>query len=290
MKLSVALQLGRVSNLPTVWSNTLAGVVLSGASAQWGTLAALVVVFSAFYVGGMFLNDAFDAEVDARERPERPIPSGRVSRVEVAGWGYGLLATGIVGLAVVGQTLTGRGFAWPAAAGAALAAAIVAYDAFHKNNPLSPFVMGLCRVLVYVGAAVTVGAVLPAALWIGIGLLLCHLIGLTYIAKQENLERVSNLWPLLFLGAPIVVGATYAGDDALVWLLWAALLAWIAWSLHYLRRRRPGDIGRAVVGLIAGISLLDALLIAMAGAHGLALLAVVAFGCTLLLQRWVAGT
>ena len=41
----------------------------------------------------------------------------------------------------------------PVVAGVALAAAIVFYNWHHKNNPLSPFVMGLCRMLVYVTAA-----------------------------------------------------------------------------------------------------------------------------------------
>ena len=57
-----------------------------------------------------------------------------------------------------------------------------------------------------------------------------------------------------------------------------------------LRRRAPGDIPRAVVSLIAGISLLDAMLISAAGAPGLAMLAVLGFGLTLLLQRFVSGT
>ena len=85
------LRLGRVSNLPTVWTNVLAGVALSGARAPAGTAVLLALALSLFYVGGMFLNDAFDREVDTRERPERPIPSGTVFVAE--GTHEGLLAT-----------------------------------------------------------------------------------------------------------------------------------------------------------------------------------------------------
>jgi 4-hydroxybenzoate polyprenyltransferase len=75
------LRLGRVSNLPTVWTNALAGAVLAaGVSfAAWPVVTAALAL-SLFYVGGMWLNDGFDAEVDARERPERPIPAGEIGR------------------------------------------------------------------------------------------------------------------------------------------------------------------------------------------------------------------
>ena len=81
-----ALLLGRVSNLPTVWANLLAGTALAGVA--FGSLGAglaliLLPAYTLFYVGGMYLNDAFDANIDAEERPERPIPSGHASSGEV---------------------------------------------------------------------------------------------------------------------------------------------------------------------------------------------------------------
>src|ERR1700733_16333044 len=73
------LTLGRVSNLPTVWTNVLAGAVLSGGDWRNWRLGLMLVAMSLFYVGGMYLNDYFDRTIDARERPERPIPSGEIS-------------------------------------------------------------------------------------------------------------------------------------------------------------------------------------------------------------------
>src|SRR6185295_15322053 len=78
------LLLARVSNLPTVWTNVLAGMVTRDAPPDWPTFAQIAVAASLFYSGGMFLNDACDAEYDARSRPERPIPSGDVTRLEVS--------------------------------------------------------------------------------------------------------------------------------------------------------------------------------------------------------------
>ena len=92
----VYLQLGRVSNLPTVWSNVLAGIVLGGAALHVGPAIGLGLAASLYYVGGMFLNDAFDHRVDARQRPERPIPAGLIGAGEVYRIGFGLLGAGLV--------------------------------------------------------------------------------------------------------------------------------------------------------------------------------------------------
>lgn len=290
MRLKMALQLGRVSNLPTVWTNTLAGALLAGAFGFGAELAVMLGAFSLFYVGGMFLNDAFDAAYDALQRPERPIPSGGVSRAEVFGYGFGLLAGGIALLLWTGFAFEPRTGIWPALGGTALAAMITFYDAYHKNNPLSPVLMGLCRVLVYVAAGLCYTVMLPADLWIGAAVMLCYLIGLTYIAKQENLGSVKNLWPLLFLAAPVAYGAWLIQTQAWVVLFWLLFSTWTLLALWFLRRRKPGDIPRSVVSLIAGISLLDAILIAGSGSTALALLALAGFGSTLLLQRYIAGT
>ena len=282
MKLRTALGLGRVSNLPTVWSNTLAGAVLAGAERFGPEFAVLLVAFSLFYTGGMFLNDAFDAVFDAAQRPERPIPAGEVSGREVFGYGYAMLAGGVALLAWIGVA--------PALAGLALAAAITYYDWHHKGNLFSPVVMGICRVLVYLGAGLGYALALPAGLWIGAALMLCYLIGLTYVAKQENLGKVENLWPLVLLAAPVAYGAWLATAHVAVGIFWLLFTGWMLVALWFLRRRRKGDVPRAVVSLIAGISLLDALLIAGTGSVALAALALAGFGVTLFFQRYISGT
>jgi 4-hydroxybenzoate polyprenyltransferase len=73
----VMLVLGRVSNLPTVWSNCLAGWVLAGGGIQ-NELLVFCAGATFLYLGGMFLNDAFDTDFDRRHRPERPIVSGQI--------------------------------------------------------------------------------------------------------------------------------------------------------------------------------------------------------------------
>ena len=224
MSWRTALKLGRVSNLPTVWSNVVAGTALAG-GAPWRAVAVLAVAMSALYVGGMYLNDAFDRSIDAAQRPSRPIPSGEASAQTVFAIGFGLLAVGVVLLAA---------FGWQAGlAGLVLAAAIVLYDWHHKGNPLGPFIMGLCRALVYVGAAAALGAALAGPVLIGAAILLAYVAGLTLASKQGY-----------------------------------------------------GHIGL----MIAGISLLDAVMAASMGAWLAALVCCVLFGLTLLFQRSIPGT
>ncbi|HEY4951797.1 MAG TPA: UbiA family prenyltransferase, partial [Verrucomicrobiae bacterium] len=89
-QLRTLLVLGRVSNLPTVWSNCLASWWLAGGG-NLGKLPLLFLGVSALYTGGMFLNDAFDAEFDRQRRASRPIPSGAISLPAVWRWSFAWL-------------------------------------------------------------------------------------------------------------------------------------------------------------------------------------------------------
>src|SRR3712207_2074355 len=133
----VALRLGRVSNLPTVWTNAMAGIALAGVSPwHWATVPAALGL-SLAYVGGMYLNDAFDRGIDARERPSRPIPSGAAEANTVFALGFALLLGGVAMLLTAACGF-GVSSEWAVLAGLALGGAIVAYNWHHKGNPLSP--------------------------------------------------------------------------------------------------------------------------------------------------------
>lgn len=290
MRLPVALRLARISNLPTVWSNVLVGVALAGGAWNDPRVPLVLLSLSLFYAGGMLLNDAFDREFDARERPERPIPAGEASATEVFAYGSGMLGAGLA-LLLPGQ---GGGTASPwgaAGSGLALAATILLYNVHHKANPLSPLLMGICRMLVYLTAALAVASsALPATLYISALVLLCYLVGLTYAAKQEHLDRLDNAWPLLLLAVPLLYGLDLARQQPLVLLPLLALLLCSTLSVRRLRRRARGDVPAAVAALIAGISLLDAMLLAGLGQVVPMMLALGAFALTLLAQRRVSGT
>jgi hypothetical protein len=274
--LKVLLRLGRVSNLPTVWTNVLAGAVLAGA-AEPLALALLLPAASLFYVAGMFLNDAFDRAIDAAERPERPIPSGRIGARTVFAAGFAMMGVGVALVAPLGAPHM--------VAALLLCGAIVVYDFRHKHNPFSPLVMGLCRALVY-------GLVLASAPgWTGALAavsLLFYVAGLTYAAKQENMAEFRNAWPLAMLAVPVLF--LLVRTDAASGLLVLLFLGWLAHGLRLILVPSARNVRRAVGTLIAGISLFDAAVIATAGHPTLALLAVAGFGLTLVFHRKIPGT
>ena len=288
MKLGTALRLGRVSNLPTVCTNALAGMALAGGQLAGGTLALVVLAAALAYTAGMFLNDAFDADLDAQSQRFRPIPAGLVTRSAVFAWGYGMLGLSVVLLTITGLW-SGTGW-WSALVGLALAATIISYNANHKENLFGPLLMGMCRVLVYFAAALAVSTTLPTPLWIGAALLLAHVMGLTYVAKREGAGAVGQVWPFICLALPLLFGVVVSLSRPEIIAFIVILLAADAMAIRWCLRKQPGDIGRAIPMLIAAISILDAMLIANQGHIALAMLALIAFPLTLLLQRWVRGT
>jgi len=276
------LKLGRVSNLPTVWTNTLAGTLVAGGSWQDPRIAVVVVAMSLFYEGGMFLNDYFDRDIDARERPERPIPSLEIAPGTVAAIGWGLIAAGLVLLAFLGLQALGVGLL--------LAAFIIAYDHHHKGNPFAPVLMGTCRALVYVIAAMALAGTLSGWLIIAAIALLAYVAGLSYAAWQERLDRPENLWPLALLAVPLVAAASTLQQGAIAIAIYLCLVGAVGRAIYLLMTRPRGGVPRAVGLLIAAVSLVDAAFIASVGAMGPALVALAGFFATLALQRYISGT
>lgn len=282
----VLLRLGRVSNVPTIWTNCLAGVILAGGKPNGAAFIVLCFAMSMFYIGGMFLNDAFDVKFDRQYRPERPIPAGEITRQAVFAIGFGLLAGALILLILpplFRGIIPGELLVW----GVTLAGLIVYYDLRHKHDPLSPLIMALCRAMVYFGAAAAIASALTGRVIAGAAMIVAYLIGLTYVAKQENLSEVKNLWPLLFFAMPFIYAAPLLTTVGVV--LYVTLIAWVAYSLSHLISKKK-NIPRAVVTLIAGISLLDGVLIALAGEPSLGFLAIIGFALTLLFQRYIPGT
>jgi 4-hydroxybenzoate polyprenyltransferase len=224
--LTVALRLGRVSNVPTVWTNVAAGMALTGASLQPALLVLLGLAVSLFYVGGMYLNDAFDAVWDRQHRPERPIPSGQVRATTVYLAGFAMLGAGLVVVACGTRT------SLPLYAALVLCGLIVLYDLSHKNNPASPLIMALCRVSVYALAALAVcPPPLPRAVYLGAAALLLYLVFLSTLARKETLH------PRL----PRMIGSLVAGiallDAALLLFSGHELASALAVGAFFLTRR-----------------------------------------------------
>jgi 4-hydroxybenzoate polyprenyltransferase len=122
-------------------------LVTAGSIAEWPEFALLIAASSLLYTSGMVLNDVFDMEVDSRERPQRPLPSGQVPLVQAQRLGWWFLAAGIALAWLAGMAAGGAVGPWwrPGLVATLLAVCVVWYDAGMKRTLAGPLVMGSCR-------------------------------------------------------------------------------------------------------------------------------------------------
>lgn len=276
------LALARVSNTPTVVSNVLAGAAIAAPLALDWHIVLVIAAMALFYTAGMYLNDLFDVEIDARQRPERPLPSGRVD--PALAW----VMTGV--MFAVGLALLGGVGMEAFLSGVALVALIVVYDRWHKGNPVGPLLMAGTRVLVYVTAflAFSTDPSWELALWCAV--MLAYVAGLTSIARTETLPSVGRYWPLAVVFLPAVVAVAVEPVSIGVWLLGALFVAWALYSLSFAYRATNRQVGAAIGRLIAGIALVDALVLATNAAWWGVAVALLAFAATFFFQRYIRGT
>jgi 4-hydroxybenzoate polyprenyltransferase len=282
LKFRTLLILGRVSNVPTVWSNCLAGWWLGGRGPAW-QWAWLTLAVTLLYLGGMFLNDAFDAGYDRQNRRLRPIPSGAISEKETWQWGFSLLALGAAGLIWMGKsaavfTLLLTGF-------------ILLYNLTHKLAEVSVVLMAACRVLVYlVSASVARQGVTGGVLWCGLALG-SYVVGVSLLARRENLRGPAPYWPAIFLAAPLLLAGLNDDGPARPTgnVLSLVLAVWMLWALRHAFWRAEPKVGYAVARLLAGITLVDLLAVGdlTRPEAGLFLLW---FVLALLMQRYIPAT
>jgi 4-hydroxybenzoate polyprenyltransferase len=280
-RLAGYLALARVSNTPTVITNVLAGAALATAAEPTARVIPLVLSLVLFYTAGMFLNDVCDYAIDCRERPQRPLPSGAVSRSSAAAAAVSLLALGSAILLAVSVASF--------VSGLLLVALIVVYDLWHKRNRLSPVLMAGTRMLAYVTAFVAFADAASPELVVAAALLGLYVLGLTAIAKVEASGALSGSWPVVLLLLP----ASYYAFELPIGSLALVVLfaAWTVSAVCSVYRSRDRDIGGGVQRLIAGIALYDSLVLAgPGGAPIAAAFAVAAFATAMFLQRHIAGT
>lgn len=197
-------ELLRVSALCTVPGDALAGAAAAGRAPGRGTALAAGASLC-LYEAGMALNDWADRDIDAVERPHRPLPSGRIAPGAALTAASGLTAAGLALAAAAGR---------PALATAtALAGAVWAYDLHLKNTPAGPAAMAAARALdLLLGAAATApanarGAVrgaLPSAALLG-----AHTLAVTSVSRREA-QGGSVLPPLAALAATAAIARAVA--------------------------------------------------------------------------------
>lgn len=253
------LQLIRAPAVPTAVSNIVAAhLVATAGRIDWLVLTALSLASCCLYAGGMILNDCFDREVDARDRPDRPLPSGAADPALAWRVGAALLIAGVLLAAAAGT----------AAAGIAcvLALLILAYDGLMKHTWIGPVNMGLCRYLNWLlGLSVMPLTVAHARIGLPV---FCYVLSLTLVSRVE--ARAESRTPVaIALVAMLVAALVYAQwlGQGPVDLLPA--LAFFGLALvrigGALRDFTPNALQGTVGWLLFGIIPLDALLVLSTG-------------------------
>lgn len=294
-------QLVRLPNAFTAMADICLGA-LAVAALPEQTLAfvCLLIASTSLYCAGMVWNDYFDLDQDLRERPFRPLPSGRISKRTAAGLGLSLLVTGVVFAAAADQATGDR---WRALTVAGLlVAAILLYDGWLKRTALGPIAMGSCRFLnILLGLTIT-GSAIPTWGWLLALAVGTYIAGVTWFARTE--AHTSNQTVLLAAAAIMLLGILFAlavpalakYAEALVTpslgfpYLLVAFAGYLALAvLPAVARPIPQRVQPAVKRAVLGLVLLDAILLTgLVGWWGLALVALLA--PALLLGKWVYST
>jgi 4-hydroxybenzoate polyprenyltransferase len=271
-----------------------------------GPLFFLMLSSACLYSSGMVWNDWFDLEQDLRERPFRPIASGRVSRTAAFRLGVLLMAAGVgfAGLAdlvrpvpsdAVRSSLSLR-FAL------VLVVAVFLYDGVVKRTWMAPYAMGACRLLNVLLGLTLLGQAIPmwgVVLSMAVGV---YIVGVTWFARTE--ARMSKQTTLLaaaltmlgglFLGLAVPAVAIEKSIDVFPSTAFPFLLA--VFGLYVaikvvpaVRDPKPTRVQPAVKRAVLGLVLFDAILAtSMVGLVGLVLVALLL--PAQLLGKWIYST
>ena len=268
------LQLIRPPNLPTVPGDPVAGwllasLALAPAHSTVRLVGALLPALSAvlLYMTGLILNDVVDFHEDQADRPQRPLPSGRVSRCVAAMMSLALGLTAIVLAGLCSPTAL--------AVSVLLAVLVITYNFFTKRYLILGSVnMGLCRgVSLILGAsALGLTAIRSTPVLLGAACLTLYISTVTFLAARETRQitfgplRWLPLTPLLLMAVLFVQLETVTLPAILLAL---AAVAWTGWHCHNLAGTpTPQVLGKAIGGLIRGLLFMQAAFSATVSGQG----------------------
>ena len=250
------LQLTRPANLVTAIADILAGMAIAQFTFSSFNPAFLVISTLGLYGGGVVMNDVFDAKLDAIERPERPIPSGKVPLPAATMLGMTLLFGGVLAAAL---------FSFQSGMIAVVIAALtVLYNRFAKHHVFfGPLTMGMCR-----GGNLLLGmSVLPESFqqWGFVALLPIAYIGAITLISQDEVHGgkrrtlyIAVLLYLIVLSAQLFIAQSKG--NILFALPFVLLHAWLIGRPLYNAIQNPVGplIGKAVKAGVISLIVMNA--------------------------------
>ena len=276
------LQLMRLPTVFTALADILCGYCVSHPKADFTDLMAatplgwLLLASAGLYLSGMVLNDVFDARLDAVERPERAIPSGRISKNAAAIFGIALMTIGLLA-AWQADRMAGPDSRSLFVA-SMIVIAVIAYDTVLKKTIVSPLSMAACRFLNIILGAATAGIHGNGimAMWmmptVDVAMALAvYIVGVTWFARHETGEASRMaLWSGLLIAAVALLMnidtalSHGAGKSAsLIAGLQLMLLASVMFRLgrNAIDDGSPRRLQQMVGKLLLGIIVLDAVMV-----------------------------
>lgn len=295
-------ELIRLPNTPTALADVLAGVCLAtGALAFSPALALLMLASASLYACGIILNDICDIEVDRRERPGRPLPSGRVTIRAARRAGF-VLAVGGLAFAAMAARLGESGQAPVLVAGLILVC-ILGYDCALKSTRAGPILLGACRGLNLALGMCVAGPVPMDSRALPMIAMFVYVLSFSSFGRDEaasqrhgpGLSRRRLVVGAIGAAAGLVLaGGTLAtallGDIAPLGFWLAAVLFTMRRAADAIRRPGPDTIQSAMTAFILGVVLLDAAWAAAAAGWIAGAVVAAMLLPALFLGRWLYAT
>lgn len=284
----------RPANVVTSVADVLAGIAISGyvlmhsGNLQLLPIILLCISTIGLYSGGIIFNDVFDAELDKKERPERAIPSGLISKREASIFGAVFFFIGVVAAAIynpISQHVA-----------VAIMIACLIYNRFLKHSAIfGPLNMGLCR-----GLNLLLGvSIIPefVQVWWYLAMIpIVYIAAITMISRGEvhgGSKKTLYFAALLYL---LVIGSViaFAAINTQLPLTIAFLVPFsvmIFMPLFKAIQNPEGrNIGKAVKAGVIALILLNAAWAASFGAWQLAIIIVILLPLSLGLSKAFAVT
>jgi 4-hydroxybenzoate polyprenyltransferase len=308
----------RLANIVTAISDILAGIAIGGSLvgvAFGGTetqhiplgrlileeksfapfipILLLVISTAGLYGGGVVLNDVFDAELDKIERPERPIPSGLISKTSAAIFGTFLLIIGVVAAALSDRENL---FSFTTLIALVIALAAIVYDKWAKHhNFFGPFTMGFCRGCnLLLGISIVTFAL--QQLWYIALVPLVYIAAITMISRGEvhggkrtTLYLAASFYIIVLLSIILFSAKNNTLDKSLAFLIVFALMIFLPLQRAIIRPEGP-RIGKAVKGGVIALIAMNAAWAAAFGDIYFAVVIIILLPISLLVARAFAVT
>jgi 4-hydroxybenzoate polyprenyltransferase len=289
----------RLANIVTAISDILAGIAIAcfAIGIKWTELSfvpgfLLVLSTIGLYGGGVVFNDVFDAELDKVERPERPIPSGLISKTSAALFATTLLILAVIAAAFVHEQLFSSSFF----IALAIAVAAVIYDKWGKHHSfLGPLNMGLCRGLnLLMGISIFPEVLSQYSVIAAVPII--YIAAITMISRGEvhGGKKTTLLAAIIFYFIVIAsIGATAIGNGSLLYAIgFLVIFMGLIFPplLKALKEPKGHLIGKAVKAGVIGLIAMNASWAAAFGAFYFALLILLLLPLSLWLAKLFAVT